>query len=691
MNDQTRNRNRRGKQHAGNGGMDGGRRGPRGDRGGRGQGRYGKGGGRDAPAKPLNAAYNFVPLSPWVHLPDWGRSVSHDHPWEDGWSGSIDYTLSAHSPLLVGREKEPDNHVRPWRNARGEYAIPGSSIKGMLRAVTEIAAFGRMRFVDDQALSWRDLHNKAYTKALTATDHRNRERVHKPKARAGWLHLDVDGVLEIEPCDFARIPQKELARHAREKLDREQWGTFWDNCPRCNLEQKYGNWRKNLAVECLVEQHAQIHESSADLLRYRLATFSGNDAKGATIRTSGTLVFTGQSMGARGKKAKHREFVFLDNPAPVTRLPVAAQEWRHFLEANVDANGVETEAWKYWRTKRSKPIPVFYLPDAGGGVAALGLALMFRLPFTHSIHDAIGHTSTAHLDPPGLRRGYDLADLLFGAVHGEDERASGRHQEDSLRGRVSCMHAVLDGNAREMDGEQVILNGPKPSFYPSYIHQPGTEASGQLRHKGNYKTLMDADAELRGFKRYPARPKPNPPRHNADQERNRDVCSFLHPLEPGCRFRGRIVFHNLRRVELGALLWVLSWGDNAELRHSLGMGKPFGYGQVSFHVDAARLHPNLPGAAEPTVPELCKDFASYMEEHYAASGAGSGWVHSPQLRALLTMANPAEVQRWQAHAGRPPEHPRLEMGGNNDFTAAKKAARSLAFYADAAPGKPRNG
>ncbi len=55
--------------------------------------------------RAISAPYNFVPLSDYVHIPEWSKRASHDWPFEDGLSGEIHYTLVAESPLLVGGEQ----------------------------------------------------------------------------------------------------------------------------------------------------------------------------------------------------------------------------------------------------------------------------------------------------------------------------------------------------------------------------------------------------------------------------------------------------------------------------------------------------------------------------------------------------------------------------------------------------------
>jgi len=61
----------------------------------------------------INAPYNFVPLSKVIVIPEWAEQVSHDIPFKDGLSGEIGFTLTAHSPLLVGGKQQPANNQTP--------------------------------------------------------------------------------------------------------------------------------------------------------------------------------------------------------------------------------------------------------------------------------------------------------------------------------------------------------------------------------------------------------------------------------------------------------------------------------------------------------------------------------------------------------------------------------------------------
>lgn len=110
----------------------------------------------------ITAPYNFVPLSRFVYFPEWHAAVSHDLPFDDGVSGVLSFTVTARTPMLVGGDRKRGDHtVHPFLLPDGRYAIPGSSLNGMIRSVIEIAAFGKFIRVDDRRLGVRDLSSGA--------------------------------------------------------------------------------------------------------------------------------------------------------------------------------------------------------------------------------------------------------------------------------------------------------------------------------------------------------------------------------------------------------------------------------------------------------------------------------------------------------------------------------------------------
>jgi CRISPR/Cas system CSM-associated protein Csm3 (group 7 of RAMP superfamily) len=101
----------------------------------------------DQAAVEIKAPFNFVPLpdvGPFI--PEWGKNVSQDYPFEKGVSGKITLNIEAMTDIFV-RDSKGDSS---FHNVNGKYFIPGSSIKGMLRSTLEIVTCGKLRISKDK-------------------------------------------------------------------------------------------------------------------------------------------------------------------------------------------------------------------------------------------------------------------------------------------------------------------------------------------------------------------------------------------------------------------------------------------------------------------------------------------------------------------------------------------------------------
>ena len=155
----------------------------------------------------ITAPYNFVPLNKEVFYPSWANDVSHDIPFEGGESGEIDITITAKSPIFIRDSKNEEEFC----NYNGEYYIPSTSIKGMIRNVSEILGFSKLK-LQDKTLSYRDLNNPSYkTKAMDTN-----------KIYMGWLFKDNGENWNIENLGKVtngqtRIKYEEMKKYISEK------------------------------------------------------------------------------------------------------------------------------------------------------------------------------------------------------------------------------------------------------------------------------------------------------------------------------------------------------------------------------------------------------------------------------------------------------------------------------------------
>jgi hypothetical protein len=102
---------------------------------------------------------------------------------------------------------------------------------------------------------------------------------------------------------------------------------------------------------------------------------------------------------------------------------------------------------------------------------------------------------------------------------------------------------------------------------------------------------------------------------------------------------------------LGALLWSLDFGERKHLRHSLGAGKPYGYGQVAVTlVDSSlRLNKTMDMDDDTLLVVARAAFDELMQQAWRAAvdDGVADWQKSPQLQQLLAMADPQEATQQQ--------------------------------------------
>lgn len=98
--------------------------------------------------------YDFARID-WNRPPDRRKPVWHHHLVEAGktlYSGFLDVDVFVETPLFVSDPRaipgDPKKPAQSIQNRRGEYILPGSSLKGMLRTVVETLGNGCLTLFD---------------------------------------------------------------------------------------------------------------------------------------------------------------------------------------------------------------------------------------------------------------------------------------------------------------------------------------------------------------------------------------------------------------------------------------------------------------------------------------------------------------------------------------------------------------
>ena len=317
----------------------------------------------------------------------------------------------------------------------------------------------------------------------------------------------------------------------------------------------------------------------------------------------------------RQSKGKHREFVFYD--ADENRsIPIP-----HAVRENFELNHAEDQGerhggqvrpnkeWKYWKDKleNGERVPVFFL-SSGDRLASFGLTQMYRLAYKYSIGDAVDRASIDHCGDPGAKDNVLAAEYKLAKADSTADRAMQLDFAESIfgytrshkSGGAAMAGRVNVGLFRCTSGDVVnetftgILNGAKPTYYPAYVDQAprmNDAADAELKRPESYLTFMDDEAEVRGWKRYPVRPRHTAP--STPDPKQKNVTVTWNAVGQGTKYKGRIYFHNMRAHEVGAVVWAIRFGDDDRLWHSLGYAKPFGFGAVKLRVLESRLTGSL--------------------------------------------------------------------------------------------------
>ena len=558
------------------------------------------------PQHQVHAPYHFVPLSKWTYMPQWAHLVSHDHPFEQGISGVINYQLVNHSPLCVGNEQQKNpgepNHILWAKNPLNTPIIPGSSLKGMIRSVLEIGSFSKFSAIDDSRFSYRDISNTETTYA---------KEIHDTKAQAYWLKFDVDSGQWL----FRKTNHTSLFHDTFNKFANTNIENIAFKQPTVKKYQQYPLSQQQGFNFDIVER--RMKGTKGKEVAVSCAENLSNDNGGK--RKTGYAVFSGFRPGKREYTTGRLNFSYCFYDESHT---LESKEQSDLLVQRLFEN--HDEALVEELKNNSHPtlgIPIFARENQRGKIIALGFAKMPRKLYDCSVHDlAIKQQQLSQSDSL-----FDMAELMFGTL---------RDKGFGLKSRISFSDASCTKNNGIKRSSAVILGQPKASYLSAYLEQRG----GKTNTVHNELSQYGSDSQLKGWKRYPSKASFNS-HLPSDLASKTEVQSTLELMAKNSQFNGKIVFHNLLPEELGGLLWALQLkSEYGRCYHNLGHGKPLGAGAVIFDNISLTGYSNDASIAElPTVDELVQRFTDNMNQSYPANSE-STWQQSTQIQHLLAFA-----------------------------------------------------
>lgn len=546
------------------------------------------------------APYNFVPLPEEIILAPKGLPT-HNSYWTGLLTGRLECTLETLSPTYVRGmlssedyeyfekemvrnannpqkleklEEEKKQKQTDFFSLDNRPAIPGSSLRGMLRNLVEVAGFSRMRWVAaTPSFTFRAV--AASKDNPLSQPYKNILGAFGKNVRAGYLQR-VGEDWRIRPAQMPQksgideekgyIPVPEYKIRAREI---DGFRLFNDH----NFKPGYYK----------VSFHTERNQSGKILVK-EVGSPASRLGRDAVLVSTGNMLEVEAKASKRSDSPRKKHVLVLPIDSNAQELGISRIAAEDYLKG-LSPFEQELEAWGGKDGCLKNGAPVFYVqPPQGKSVEYFGHCPNFRVP----ARAPGAQRASTPLDyvPDALRTGEvpDMADAIFGWVL-EKQSGSG----NQYAGRVSFSDALLQtpGNdlwLQEMAFPLHILGSPKPSTFAHYLvqdtrkgHNPDDKAS-----LANYGTSL-RETQVRGHKFYWIKGS-HPEIQASEQElEHPKQLAYVKPLKPGIAFHFTIHFENLRSEELGALCWALTLPSHLPERHChrLGMGKPLGMGVVS--------------------------------------------------------------------------------------------------------------
>lgn len=586
----------------------------------------------------VGAPYNFIPFTKKLYTYEDPIPTAHNSVEEDLISGEIDYEITAQTSILVD-----DGTGHFHKDPEGKYSIPGSSMRGLIRNNVQILGFsGFDEDIDDYALMYRDVasarsvRKERYNTVLGS----NLLPIGKGKSisilenvKAGYIKKEGNKYYIYQTCidnikkekygdmNYYILSERKMGEKYIEFLKRGKKGRY----PYDFFVQKGRYLTQQLLSEPFKKEirRGQTHyvgKKNRDYQPfYHSISYEVIDQKEvAAVGKSGEYKHSGMiiSTGAMNEKKVIYIIPELDMQKDVIEIPAA-----------------DVEAFKIDLKKRENTLrqfgkkEFFDLPEDGDLKPVFYIELDGRLyfGFTPRLRLFYDHTIKEGLDPNQKKGDLDYAKAIFGYSN----------EKGSYKSRVSFSDAVVIEDVMEENERKFILAEPKPTSYLDYLKQ----------NKRDQVTYNTDDFELRGVKQYWLHKNAMSENASAGKE---NVASVLNPLPKGTRFKGKVRFHNLKKDELGLLLWAIRLEEHSWM--NIGKAKSYGYGAISVNSMQVRkidkqkaylLSETLD--LDPFISVAAEDLIVGYKDHIAKKIGLESVEKSPRIQSFLDMKDSRKI------------------------------------------------
>ena len=526
-------------------------------------------GNTNAGSSYVGAPYNFVPFAKEPYALNGDSQVPHDVLDTERFDGEIRYRVTAKTPIFVSDGfKDKDGKVKAdfARNQYGEYAIPGNTMRGLVRNNLQILSESSFNEdVDDYRMMFREvaggsdrIDRKRYAKILGAgiKNLGNGKQVSILKwVKAGYLVKengkyfiygtvnDTDAVSD-DKLNYYIISEREIINQCVDNgYKYDDFSFFFDN-PETYLQHKTMKKFKKIGEG---KRAKYVNDENNEYIPYMVPVAYKASSNGKVLSVKalseeiGEDYVKGYALSSGPMKNKKVIYIIPEINREGKCIDIQATDPNAIKAFRIDyekrKNGLKpVKAYKDKKTKdalmqkyydlpdESQIKPVFYIEHEG---LYFGYTPRLRLFNDYSIKGGMSDDQKKYI--------FDHSKSLFGYSN----------DKGSYKSRLSFSDAVITKEGtkpRQRIG--VILAEPKPSSFADYLVQDGE----------TIKYTYNSDKfELRGIKQYWLHDKPvTPPA--SDKEA---VKSTLYPLSDGTEFEGVVRFSNLDKTKSFFLIQIL--------------------------------------------------------------------------------------------------------------------------------------
>ena len=543
---------------------------------------------RESERKYVGAPYNFVRLWDKVSSLDPGAFVPHDCTDNDLISGEISYTITSKTPIIISDGKKKNECF--VKNPYGQYAIPGSSVCGLIRSNVQILSQSSLADdIDDYMLMYREVGgdvetsmNKEIYNVTLGSDQKNVDghRISVLKnVKAGYIENTGRGY-KIYPTKLAKLSEETgkmnyyvLSERAVFKKIRDKNCTDFDYLKELKLQ----HYIKGYEFKRYDDNKGKRHYVSVPIGENDNRDHLNKEFKPGYWKISYKVSQNRVSAVGKEEAYDKKGYLLISGAMQEKKVLYIIPEIDRDQKAiEISNDDPDIKAFKidyeHKKNQLKQPKSFWNLPQKGE-IKPVFYIQLERLYFGFTPHLRIFYKETIHsgLGEEHNNTKFDVAKSLFGYSN----------ENESYKSRLSFSDATVNGSVEADQTPHIItLGGPKPSSYSDYL---------SLSNNGKPYTYNDEEFKIRGVKQYWLRDEvinQTPDYYNADERKKGQmdrVASFLHPLPIGTSFNGKVRFHNLKREELGLLIWALRLDKECDL--NIGKGKPYGYGRINLKIN----------------------------------------------------------------------------------------------------------